>query len=92
MEFNISPEITDKLNAFWNNPYAIAATYVFWAGAVALIALMVIRYKMPLLNAILVIVGVKRIPKKDGWFDLLGGVLAIALMILMAMSWHTVNS
>ena len=92
MEFNISPEITEKLQAYWSNPYGMAASYFVWLGIAAFIVLMMTRYKMSLLNAILSLIGIEPMPKKDHWFNRLGIALAVVLMTLMALSWHSVNS
>jgi hypothetical protein len=86
MEIKVSPEVMDELNAFTSNPYFIAAKYVLWIGIASLVVLLIVRHKLSLRNALLVIIGAKEAPSKDRLFYILRGLYIIVLFALMLMA------
>ncbi|NGN96890.1 hypothetical protein G5S52_04250 [Grimontia sp. S25] len=75
--------VVESLNAMWATPYGVAAKYIFISGIVLQIVLLITRYKMPVVDALLAVVGFKRAQNRDKWFNILHfSVIVIPLALL----------
>lgn len=67
-----------------SDPYAIAAWTVFNVGAIFLYILSIVRHNMTPVGAALALIGVKRVPKRDKWFNLVvWGVISLSLVLFV---------
>jgi hypothetical protein len=92
MEIDIDPQALEIINAILATPYGIAAKLLFYFGAALMIFLMVKRHDMSLWHAVLALVGLKKVPSRDTFFNVLIGVIFIGCFSLMIISMQVVLS
>ncbi|MEI8607863.1 hypothetical protein A1OS_18090 [Enterovibrio norvegicus] len=82
----VEQSVVESLNAVWATPYGVAAKYIFISGIVLQVVLMVTRYKMPLMDALLAVVGFKRMQNRDKWFNILHFSVIVIPLALLALA------
>jgi len=92
MNPSIDPKAIEIINAVWATPYGVAAEFVFYIGVSLMIILLLTRHKMSLVHAVMVLVGAKKLPNKDKFFNLLAGTTMIGCFTLMVISMQVVLS
>ena len=90
MEFDIDPQAIERINAIWETPYGIAAKFLFCGGLAIMFLLMVKRHNMSIRDALLAIVGFKKIPERDTFFNLLVGIIIVGCFGLLVVSMQVV--
>ncbi|MEZ9522882.1 hypothetical protein [Enterovibrio norvegicus] len=79
----VEQSFVETLNAVWATPYGVAAQYIFIGGVVLQLGVMVSRYKMSVVDALLAVMGFKRVQHREKWFNILHVcVIAIPLGLL----------
>ncbi|WP_299775918.1 hypothetical protein [uncultured Pseudoteredinibacter sp.] len=90
MEFDINPKSLEMVNAVWETPYGIAAALLFYSGLAVLLILMVKRHNMSIVQALLALVGLKKVPERDMIFNLFFGVIVVGCLGMLVISLQIV--
>ncbi|MDD1794217.1 hypothetical protein L4D06_16830 [Enterovibrio makurazakiensis] len=79
----VEQSVVESINAVWATPYGVAAKYIFVSGILLQLILMITRYKMPVTEALLAVLGFKPVRNRDKWFNILHfAVIAVPLALL----------
>lgn len=92
MNFEIDPETLAPLEAMWETPFGIAAKLLFVGGCVLMVILCVTRHKMSFGGALLALCGLKKVPNRDMFFNILLGIIMVGCLGLMVAAMQAVNS
>jgi len=90
MELTIDPQVLETIDAIWATPFGVAAKLLFWFGIALVVVLLVTRQKMSIPHALLALVGLKKVPKRDVLFNLLVGTIIFGFLGLMFLSIQVV--
>lgn len=79
----------ETINAIMNNPYAIAGKWVFGLFVLILFAMAIKRHRMSIPDAMLAMVGIKRVQNRDALFNLIHVLAIVVPLTLFAIAMQS---
>jgi len=87
MKFEIDPEVGEFTDSIWATPFGQGAKVFMLVGLIILVIMLISRYKMTFVDAILAVIGFKSIPGRDLLFNLIWGFFVVGTLLLLLLSF-----